>query len=419
NIRYDYLLHSLPVGERILVNDTKPSGLKCAYALNVKRDARLDVTYKMGDAKALDSISLDKDLESALKTIDIEIENLKLLKEGLIKESLDSKQLENYPKASPLSKALDLITSTKGRVVFTGMGKSGIIAKKIVSSLASTGTPSFFIHPSEASHGDLGMLKDKDLVVAISNSGESKELVDVLAYCKKFRLPLISITKNKDSTLGKAGNVVLSLPSGKEACPLNLAPTSSTTATLVLGDILTVRLMERRNFSKAKFENFHPGGKLGFSLLQVSSIMHKDDALPLLHEKASLKDALLEMTLKRLGCVGFVNDLGYLIGILTDGDLRRILNRDFLDKDISLLMTKDPITLAPTTLVATALDLMQAKEITSIFILEDKKPIGVINIHDCLKSCGISDKIGFKDQSLNKDLASTDKTLDKASLNKS
>ncbi|PAF51221.1 hypothetical protein BKH43_02500 [Helicobacter sp. 13S00401-1] len=317
------------------------------------------------------------DLNSALKTIDLEIEGLKLLKESL--------QASTKDLTSPLTKALDLLENTKGRVVFTGIGKSGIIAKKIVSSLASTGTPSFFIHPSEASHGDLGMLKDEDIIVAMSNSGESQELIDILEYAKTFKHHLIAITKNKDSSLGKAADVVLSLPSSKEACPLNLAPTSSTTAALVLGDILTVRLMERKRIDSFEFNKRHPGGKLGFAFLKVSSIMHTKDSLPLLPQSAIFKDALLEMTLKRLGCVGFIDTKGCLVGILTDGDLRRILNRDSVDKDITELMTKDPITLDKDTLVAKALELMETKHISSAFILEDKKPIGVVHIYDCLK----------------------------------
>ena len=311
------------------------------------------------------------DLLSAKKTIETEIENLKLLENGL---------------DMSITEALNIMQNAKGRIVLTGMGKSGHIGKKIAASLASTGTPSFFVHPAEASHGDLGMLTEEDVIIAISNSGESKELVDIVNYCKRFGIPLIGITKNENSSLGNASDIVLKLPKGNEACPLGLAPTSSTTATLVLGDILTVALMERKQFTKMDFNQRHPGGKLGSVLLKVSDLMHTGEELPILKENVSMQEALLEMTSKRLGCVGFVNSNKELVGILTDGDLRRILTANTLNQNVDSLMTKSPKTVTPQALASEAIKIMHDKKITNLFVLEDKKPVGVIHIHDCLNS---------------------------------
>ena len=243
---------------------------------------------------------------SAIRTIDSEIKAIEELK-----HSLDS---------SSLTQALDFMQNSKGRIIITGMGKSGHIGKKIAASLASTGTPSFFVHPAEASHGDLGMITEDDVVIAISNSGESRELIDILNYCKRFGIKLVAITKNAESSLGKAGDVVLLLPNNGEACPLGLAPTSSTTATLVLGDILTIGMIERKGFSKEDFNDRHPGGKLGSILKRVSDLMHTGQDMPILDENSNMQAVLLEMTSKRLGCVGFINQVGDLTGILTDGD---------------------------------------------------------------------------------------------------
>ena len=268
----------------------------------------------------------------------------------------------------------------------TGMGKSGHIGRKIAASLASTGTPAFFVHPAEASHGDLGMITEDDVVLAISNSGESKELVDILNYCKRFGITVISVTKNPESSLGKAGNVVLTLPDNGEACPLGLAPTSSTTATLVLGDILTTGLITRKGFSKEDFNDRHPGGKLGSILKHVSDLMHTGQEMPILLENANMQAVLLEMTSKRLGCVGFVNNEGELTGILTDGDLRRCMSASILDSNANEVMTKNPKTISPSAMTAEALKIMHDKKITNLFVIENKKPIGVIHIHDLLNN---------------------------------
>ncbi|MCQ2740597.1 MAG: KpsF/GutQ family sugar-phosphate isomerase [Alphaproteobacteria bacterium] len=312
------------------------------------------------------------DLLSAKKTIDKEVESLRIMEDSF-NESL--------------TQALDLIEKTKGRVIVTGMGKSGHIARKIAATFASTGTPSFFIHPAEASHGDLGMLTDEDTIIAISNGGESRELSDILIYSKRYGIPLIAITKNPESTLGKAGDILLKLPDHGEACPLGLAPTSSTTATLVLGDVLAVALMERKGFNKTDYKQRHPGGKLGAILRKVSDLMHTGDEMPIVNENATMQEALLVMTSKMLGCVGIVDNEGRLKGIITDGDLRRWLSGDVLNKKVAEVMTKNPKTIAPDVLAAEALKVMNTtgKGISQLFVVKDEKPIGVIHIHDCLR----------------------------------
>lgn len=313
-----------------------------------------------------------KDRESAIKTIDTEIDAISRLK--------DSVALEN------LTKALDLMQNSSGRIIVTGMGKSGHIGKKIAASLASTGTPSFFVHPAEASHGDLGMITENDVVIAISNSGESKELVDIINYCKRFGIKIIAITKNPESSLGKASDIVLALPDFEEACPLGLAPTSSTTATLVLGDVLTVGLIERKGFSKEDFNLRHPGGKLGAILKRVGDLMHTGQDMPILDENSNMQAVLLEMTSKCLGCVGFINQSGMLTGMLTDGDLRRCLSPSILNEKAINLMTKNPKTVSKDMISAEALKIMHDKKITNMFVLEDGRPIGVIHIHDLLNN---------------------------------
>ena len=311
------------------------------------------------------------DIQSAKRTIEKEIEALKVL---------ESELDDNLPKA------LDLIQSISGHVIVTGMGKSGHIGSKIAATLASTGTPSFFVHPAEASHGDLGMLTKDDVVIAISNSGETKELSDIIIYCKRYGIPLIAMTKNPDSALGKAGDFLLKLPGNGEACPLGLAPTSSTTATTVLGDILAIALLERKGFSKTDFKQRHPGGKLGAFLQKVSDLMHKGDEMPLINDKAGMREALLEMTTKMLGCVGITDSKGALIGIITDGDLRRCMSDNMFDRKAVEVMTKNPKTITADILAVEALALMNNKHITQLFVMEGNKPVGIIHLHDCLRA---------------------------------
>lgn len=319
-----------------------------------------------------DSFKYD-DLKHAVETIDREIETLEILKNNL---------------DGNLSKALDLLQNTKGRVIVTGMGKSGHIARKMAATFASTGTVSFFVHPAEASHGDLGMISDDDVIIAISYSGELKELSDILIYAKRHNIPLIAITRNPQSALGKNSSLVLKLPDNGEACPLGLAPTSSTTATIVLGDVLAVDLMERRGFSATDFRQRHPGGKLGAILCKVSDIMHKGDDVPLLKEDAIMQDALLVMSEKMLGCVGIVDNDGHLSGIITDGDLRRWMSPSIITEKVSKVMTKNPKVIGPDALIVDAVNMMNntGRGITNLFVVQEGKPVGVIHIHDCLKA---------------------------------
>ncbi len=318
-------------------------------------------------------MSENKDILVAQKAIDREVEALEIMK-----KELD----ENF------SKVLDLILKSKGRVIVTGMGKSGHIGRKIAATLASTGTPSFFVHPGEASHGDLGMLTNDDVVLAISNGGESRELSDILMYCKRYNIPLIAMTKNAESTLGKAGDYLLKLPNDGEACPLGLAPTSSTTATLVYGDVLAIALMERKGFTSTDYKQRHPGGKLGAILCKVSDLMHKGDEMPIIDEDCIMQDALLTMSAKMLGCVGVVNKKGELIGIITDGDLRRWMSPKLIEEKVSKVMTKNPKTIRPDVLASEAVYVMNntGRGITNLFVVEDQKPIGLIHIHDCLRA---------------------------------
>jgi len=318
-------------------------------------------------------MSKNKDIEVAKQVIDREVEALEMMKSEL---------------DDGLTKVLDLIVKSKGRVIVTGMGKSGHIGRKIAATLASTGTPSFFVHPGEASHGDLGMLTNQDVVLAISNGGESKELSDILMYCKRYRIPLIAMTKNPESTLGKAGDYLLKLPNDGEACPLGLAPTSSTTATLVLGDVVAVGLMERKGFSETDYKQRHPGGKLGAILCKVSDLMHSGDEMPIIDEDAIMQDALIVMTEKMLGCVGIVNKKGELIGMITDGDLRRWMSPKLIEEKVSTVMTKNPKTIRPDVLASEAVYTMNntGRGITNLFAVENGKPVGLIHIHDCLRA---------------------------------
>lgn len=316
------------------------------------------------------------DLHVARQTIDREIEALKTMENNL---------------DDTLGQALDVLQKTKGRVIVTGMGKSGHIGSKIAATMASTGTPAFFLHPSEASHGDLGMITSDDTVIAISNSGESKELLDILTYCRRFSIPLIAITKNPESSLGKNSDIILRLPDNREACPLGLAPMSSTTATLVMGDILAAALMVRKGFTEQDFRLRHPGGKLGAILRHVSDIMHTGDEMPLIGEDAIMQDALITMSEKMLGCVGILNKDGDLIGVITDGDLRRWMAPNLIEEKVSKVMTKNPRTCTADILIAEAVNIMNntGRGITNMFVVDGKKPIGIVHIHDCLRA-GVS-----------------------------
>ena len=282
------------------------------------------------------------------------------------------------------SQVVELILNCQGKVVLSGLGKSGQIARKIASTFASTGTPAIYLHPSEASHGDLGMIEKRDIVIAISRSGESPELADILSYSRRFSIPLIAITAEAASTLGRAVDIVLLLPAMAEVCPLGLAPTTSTTMTLALGDALAVACIEGKEFKAAAFREFHPGGKLGKKLLLVKDVMHVRSELPLIAANVTVRQAVIEMSRARLGCVGLLDEQGKLIGIFTDGDLRRNLSAEIVEQPISLYMSRQPATIAPDTLVAEATQIMESKRIPSIFVVENDDVVGIIHLHDLL-----------------------------------
>ena len=311
------------------------------------------------------------EIKTGRQVIDIEIKALNLLK--------------NYI-STDFVKVVNLLLKNKGKIIVSGIGKSGHIASKIASTLSSVGSPSFYIHPSEANHGDLGMLEKKDAVILISNSGETSELINLILYCKKLGIPIISITSELDSTLSRESNLNLLIPKNIEACPLELAPTSSTTCTLALGDALAVTLLKKKKFTESDFRELHPGGKLGQMLSEVKDVMKMNLNIPLIVESKKMSYAILEMTSKGEGCVGVVSKKNELIGIITDGDIRRNMNPELLDKNVKEIMTKKPKTLSPNTLISKALKIMNEESITNIFITKQKKPIGIIHMHDILKN---------------------------------
>ncbi len=284
------------------------------------------------------------------------------------------------------ARAVETMLAARGRVIMSGMGKSGHVARKIAATLASTGTPSQFVHPAEASHGDLGMITPDDVCVVLSNSGETPELSDIIAHTRRFAIPLIGVASRPDSTLLKAADIALVLPDAPEACAIGMAPTTSTTMTLALGDALAVAIMEKRGFQPGDFRTFHPGGKLGAQLLKVEQLMHATVELPLAGVDADMADTLLIMTAKSFGVVGIVNDIGQLIGIITDGDLRRHM-AGLLSKTAGEVMRRGPRTIRPDALAAEALGQMNDKKITCLFVVDgDNMPVGLIHIHDCLRA---------------------------------
>ena len=310
-------------------------------------------------------------LKIAKDVIDKEIKALKLLKSNINKD---------------FERIVEVLLNTKGKVVVSGMGKSGHVAKKISSTFSSIGTPSFFIHPSEANHGDLGMISSRETIILISNSGETPELSNIIIHCKKKNVPIICITSELSSALAKESKYILEIPRNIEACPLALAPTSSTTVTIVLGDALAVAMLKKRNFTKEDFGALHPGGKLGKMLLNVGAIMKKEDEIPIIDGEKKMSEAILEMTTKGLGCVGIVSKKdGKLIGIITDGDLRRNMKSDLLNQRASDIMTIKPKTLGQEVLISEALKNMNKESITSFFVTKKSKPIGIIHLHDILK----------------------------------
>jgi len=281
--------------------------------------------------------------------------------------------------------AVDAIRAARGRVVVTGMGKSGHVGRKIAATLSSTGTPALFVHPAEASHGDLGMITADDVIMALSWSGETIELKNLIDYSRRHRIGLLAVTADTRSTLAKAADVVLALPQAREACPHNLAPTTSSLMQLALGDALAIALLESRGFTALDFGALHPGGRLGAALKAVRDLMHSGDRIPLVARGSAMSDALVEMTAKGFGCVGIL-DQGHLVGIITDGDLRRKMRPDLLERQVDEVMTITPKTVRPDALASEALELLNASKITALFVVDGAVPIGIIHLHDLLRA---------------------------------
>ena len=313
--------------------------------------------------------------QSAVRTLDLECEGLQALRATL------DQQLKE-----PFRVAVATLAAARGRVIVTGIGKSGHVGQKLAATFASTGTPAFFVHPSEASHGDLGMITREDVIVAISWSGESAELGNILTYSRRFKVPLIAITSRPDSTLAKQSDVVLELPRAKEACPHGLAPTTSTTMQLAIGDCLAIALLETKGFTAHDFSVFHPGGSLGANLKFVADVMHSGEQLPLVTEGKIMSEALVTMTQKSFGCLGVVDGRGRLVGMITDGDLRRHMGPELLKARVQDIMTKKPNTLSPGMLASAALERINSLKRTQMFVVDKGKPVGVVHVHDLLRA---------------------------------
>ena len=309
-------------------------------------------------------------VQAAKKVLQTEADALETLKDDL---------------PNDFSDLVKLILNLNGRVIVSGVGKSGHIGNKIAATLASTGTPAYFVHATEASHGDLGMITEKDLCLLISNSGETSEIFDIVAHARRFSIPVATISSNTESTLVKAANFKLCLPVVEEACPIGMAPTTSTTMMLALGDALAVALMEAKNFNTENFKVLHPGGKLGAKMMMVSQVMHKSDALPLVETQTSMKETLLTMSSRGFGIAAVVNEKDFLVGVITDGDLRRHIN-DLMSKTAGEIASLSPITVVRETFVVDALKLMQENKITVLIVTSaENKPVGILHIQDLLK----------------------------------
>ncbi len=287
---------------------------------------------------------------------------------------------------APFTAAVETIRAARGRVIVTGMGKSGHVARKIAATLASTGTPAFFVHAADASHGDLGMITSDDVMLALSWSGETEELKDLINYSRRFRIALIAVTVNLESTLGKAADIVLVLPSAREACPHNLAPTTSSLMQLALGDALAIALLESRGFTAVDFGVFHPRGQLGAALKFVRDVMHPGDAVPLIARGVPMSEAIVEMSAKGFGCVAVIEATGKLAGVITDGDLRRHMRADLLQAMVDDVMTASPKTVRPDQLASEALQILNASKITALIVVEMDRPIGIVHFHDLLRA---------------------------------
>ena len=331
-------------------------------AVGLKRD-------RFPDHEAREAIA------SAARTIQLEAQGLRALESALNLDLVDN-----------FAEAVSIIRSCRGRVIVTGMGKSGHIGMKVAGTLSSTGTPASFVHPSEASHGDLGMITRDDVILAFSWSGETVELGNLVSYSRRFAVPLIAITSNAESTLAKAAEVVLAIPQSKEACPHGLAPTTSTMMQLALGDCLAIALLESKGFTARDFKVLHPGGQLGARLKFVGDLMHKGDRLPLTPGDMPMAEAIVVMTEKAFGCLGVVDENGRLAGIITDGDLRRHMGDGLLSRRTGEIMTGAPKTVSPELLASAALEVINSSSITALFVVEDGRPVGIIHIHDLLRA---------------------------------
>jgi len=314
-------------------------------------------------------------IASALRTLDTEAGGIAALI-AAIRGSL----------GAPFAAAVELIAKSKGRLIVTGMGKSGHVGRKIAATFASTGTPAYFVHPGEASHGDLGMITRDDVIMALSWSGETVELKDLIDYSRRFKAGLIAVTAEGESTLAKAADVVLVLPQAREACPHNLAPTTSSLMQLALGDALAVALLESRGFTALDFRGLHPGGRLGAKLKFIRDVMHTGAAVPLRPLGTAMADAIVEMTAKGFGCVGVTDRDGRLAGIITDGDLRRHMGADLLAARVDAVMTKNPKTVSGDQLVSEALELLNSSKITAVIVVESGLPVGIVHLHDLLRA---------------------------------
>ena len=312
---------------------------------------------------------------AGLRTLELEIAAMHTLADSLVGEL-----------GTSFDDAVELIRRTTGRLIVTGVGKSGHIGRKIAATLASTGTPAYFVHATEASHGDLGMVTSNDVLLALSWSGETVELGNLIEYSRRFSVPLIALTSVRTSTLGASADIVLALPRVKEACPHDLAPTCSSTMQLAIGDALAMALLDSRGFTASDFEVFHPGGQLAARLKSVEHLMHAGDEMPLVDVGTVMSEVLLVIAGKRFGCVGVVGEGGRLVGIVTDGDLRRHMNEVLLGKPVEAVMTPDPITVGPKFLASGALEMMNRMRITTLFVVENRRPAGILHLHDLLRA---------------------------------
>jgi arabinose-5-phosphate isomerase len=321
------------------------------------------------------AVDADAAVQSALRTLEAGTSGIAAISTAL-----------QGPLGAAFTATVDLIRQAKGRVIVTGLGKSGHVARKIAATLASTGTPAFFVHAAEASHGDLGMITTDDVIVALSWSGEQPEMKNLVNYSARFAIPMIALTSNAESSLGQAARIVLELPKAREACPHNLAPTTSTLMQAAIGDALAIALLEGRGFTALEFANFHPGGKLGAMLKHTSDLMQSGDALPLKPLGTVMSDALVEMSAKGFGCVCIVDARGQLAGIITDGDLRRQMRPDLLTALVDDVMTRNPRTISRDSLASEAVELLNAAKITMLVVTEAGKPVGILHLHDLLRA---------------------------------